>query len=55
MNVKLKPVSYEDRNNLVVALANAGYRTWVEEVDHENGLYLNKRILVCFEYVEDKS
>ena len=50
MIIKLKPTSYEDRNHLVIALANAGYKTWVAEVPHEDGVYLHTRILVCFEY-----
>lgn len=43
----LRIESFEDRNNVIIALANAGYKTWIEEV---------KTLLVTeyFVYYEDK-
>ena len=50
--ISLKPVSFDDRNHLVLALANAGYKVWIQSVPHEDGMYLHERILVRFEYEE---
>ena len=44
--IRIHPYNFEQRENLIVALAHSGYKTWVEEI----GKYTNKTY-VCFEYV----
>jgi len=39
----------QDRENMVNALANAGYKVCVDKVEDERLLYNNHRYYVCFE------
>lgn len=50
MEVELKIDSYEDRQRLILSLANSGYKVWAKEIPHEDGMYLHTRILTYFEY-----
>jgi len=45
--IKLRINSYEDRNNTVLALANAGYKVWIEE---KKDALLGNDYFVCYEY-----
>ena len=45
--VRIKAYNYEQRENLVVALTHAGYKTWIEI----RGKYISKEYYVCFEYI----
>ena len=46
MTVKLKIQLYKDREAMVLALANSGYKVWVET---EEDYSLVKTYYVCFE------
>ena len=50
MEVVLKTDSYEDRQRIILALANSGYKVWAKTIPHEDGMYLHTRTVVCFEY-----
>ena len=51
MKIKLKIQDYNNRTNMVMALADAGYKVWVEkEEDLASVTYY-----VCFEYPEQKT
>lgn len=45
--ITLKIAAYEDRNRIVLALANSGYKVWVSGIPHE-------QMVVRFEYEEGK-
>ena len=46
--IRIHPYNFEQRENLVIALAHSGYKTWIEEI----GKYTySKKIYMCFEYV----
>jgi len=47
--VRLRINSYEDRNNMVLALANAGYKVWI--LKKEDTL-IGNNYFVCYEYIE---
>jgi len=46
--IKLKIQNAEDRENMVLALTNAGYKTWVE-VKEEDTLTYEKEYFIVFE------
>lgn len=45
--IKLKIMSFDDRQNIVTALANSGYKVWVKEED--NGAIEGTDYYVYFE------
>lgn len=49
--IKLNIQGQEDIENIIVALANNGYKVWVEE---EPNKYLNKKLFVVFEIENGK-
>jgi len=48
MIIKLKIQDYNNRNNMVIALANAGYKVWVDKETY----LASDTYYVCFEYPE---
>ena len=51
MIIKLKIQDYNNRNNMVIALANAGYKVWVEKETY----LASDTYYVCFEYPEPET
>lgn len=47
MEIELKIDAYDDRQNIICALANNGYKVWTKK--DSDGPYRNTRIFVCFE------
>ena len=45
--IKLNIQRQEDIENIIIALANSGYKVWVEE--EPDKYYLSKKLLVVFE------
>ena len=53
MEIKLNIQAHADRSNMIVSLANAGYKVWIEEQERR-GFEAFRRYYVCFEYGVDQ-
>ena len=51
--VRLNIQSFNDREKMVTALANAGYHVWVERVEPDSWAEYYASYYVCFEVKED--